>query len=102
MVELRQLFPTRTTISLGLPKLHERFGARLQIKGKTSEEVVAELVVFLNHLPALTDIIREQEQQEGILGSVLLRIHDDYSLEVQWMDKDLKAHKELWAPPEST
>jgi hypothetical protein len=86
---LRRRLAPRTTVGIGLPVPNEFFSTRLALDGEDPDALVAQLALFIHHIPALAELITRHELAEGRAATgVFLALRDDGSLLVSWHDRD--------------
>lgn len=87
LFELRLKHP-HSKLVLSLPIPSDDFGTSLVLQGETTEQLGAELTLFVHHLPKIQELIRSNGlEREGVVnGGIYLMLRSDGSLEVSWMD----------------
>ena len=86
---LRTRLSSRTRIEIGLPVPDDHDGTRLELVGSDADELAFEIALFVHHLPALIELIQQEELGRGrVAAGIHLQILADASLEVWWQDND--------------
>jgi len=86
IARLKSRMAKRTKLQIGTPEQNQ-FSCSLEFFGSDAEMLAVQIALFIHHLPAVRDIFSTETQSEKrILGSVLLILLDDSSLEVSWID----------------
>ena len=89
IAKLRQRLSPRTRIAMGLPIPDDYFATSLDLLGSDPDDLAFQIALFVHHLPGLTTLIESEGLQQGrVLGAMRLKLQQDASLEVSWMDKD--------------
>lgn len=83
----RKRLPASTCIYIGLDVPNDYDGTRLELVGTDAEELAAQLALYINHLPAVVDLIRDEGLNRGSVATgIQLVILPDASLEIWWQD----------------
>lgn len=89
IANFRQSLSPRTKVLIGLPIPDDYFGTTLELIGLDPIDLELQIALFVHHLPALTALIRSESLEHGrVLGGVHLKLLQDSTLEVSWMDRD--------------
>jgi len=79
----------RTEIGVGIPLPDEYFPSSLYLEGTGPDDLSVQVALFVHHLPALRSLILDEKLAEGrVLGGISLKLLDNGSMEVTWMDKE--------------
>lgn len=78
----------RTELWIGVPVPDYFFSTTIRLDGQDPHDVTLTLAAFILHLPALIELINEQNLQDNAASGVLLVIRDDMSLEVSWANAE--------------
>ena len=97
VADMRRRVGVPTTLGIGLPVPNEFFSTRLALEGTDSDELLAQLALFIHHLPALSRFISEHGLTDGRAATgVFLRLRDDSALLISWHDlKTLETHEHV-------
>jgi hypothetical protein len=89
IVRLRHKTSQRTGVGVGLPVPDEHFPSCLYLEEAGPEELAVQIALFIHHLPALKSLIAEERLDQGrVLGGICLRLLEEGTMEVTWMDKE--------------
>jgi hypothetical protein len=85
--ELRTRLPLITRLDIGLDVPNDYDGTRLELVGTDAEELAVQLALFITHLPAVANLIHEENLIKGrVATGIQLVIRPDASLEIWWQD----------------
>lgn len=85
--ELRSRLSSSTMVRLGIPLPDDHFGTTLDLVGSDSEHVEQVILMFVAHLPKISDIISAQRLTgKRVLAGMRLRLLDNGALEVSWSE----------------
>ena len=85
--ELRTRLPLITRLDIGLDVPNDYDGTRLELVGSDAEELAVQLALFVNHLPAIANLIRDEKLTKSrVATGIQLVILPDASLEIWWQD----------------
>jgi hypothetical protein len=88
-VALRDRIPKKTKLVLGLPVPDDYFGTRFELIGENENIIAAEIALFIRYVPAIERIIEAEGLRAGkVTGAITLRIAEDSSLRVTWMNRE--------------
>jgi len=89
LLEAKSKSRTDTYISVGLPVPDDVYTTFLKCQSSNVDDLVVELALFVHHIPELIKYLDENGLAEGAaVGWLSLKILDDGSMELTWMDKE--------------
>ncbi len=87
IARLRQRLSPKTRIRIALPIPSDYFSTSLELVGSEADELALHIALFVYHLPALMALIESEGLGKGrLLGAVQLKLLQNASLEVSWID----------------
>ena len=88
LVKARLQSSPSTYFSVGLPIPDEIYTTLLRIESKDADNVAIEISLFVQHIPELIKLLYVERIPEGsAVGRINVKVLDDGSLDVRWMDK---------------
>lgn len=88
LVMLREELAERTELEIGLAIPDNYFGTRLKLEGVDKAEIVVQIALFIEHVPALLTLVEKRTIRIRAATGIFLALQPNRDLEVAWIDKD--------------
>ncbi len=92
-----------TTASVAIPIPSEVYTTSLRLTSRNEDDIAAEIAIFVYQLPALTELLNAEDIVSGnSLGWISLKVLDDGSLDVRWLQQEPLEERRYVLPFRST